>query len=434
MATVSAASVIGAVVLANRRGGLALAVATALALVVMSRSLPVEVPYEIWNCWAAVFPFTLLLFVAWSVACGDHRLLPLLALTASFVIQAHLSYLLPVLMALAVAIVGLVSRRGKLHDLRRWTIAAVAVAAVCWSAPIVEQVDNRPGNMVLAVRLATDDHETAGVATGLRTAARTIGIAPWWAKRARTQAERASEPTTVPAVSAGSALLVVAGLLALLVLARRRRRPDLLAAVALALALCLSVAVVAAAIPAGLLGFTAFQYALVWTSPAGMWVWLALLWSGWTLLVPARRAPEVRTGLAVAGLAAVAATAALVAAGRDYGAPQQPPGLKEYRLVSDTADQVGDALAGSGGVLLDVPIRVRHSLTFQSAVAYELRSRGYAVSVPDRLVKELGSAYRPGLTHEHVVIIRDPDAPVPAGSAEIVRNSAIAIFARPDPR
>ena len=68
---INAAAVVGTVIIARRRGGVGLAVAVALGLVLVTGSLAREAPYSIWNPYAALYPFTLLLFVAWSVACGE---------------------------------------------------------------------------------------------------------------------------------------------------------------------------------------------------------------------------------------------------------------------------------------------------------------------------------------------------------------------------
>jgi hypothetical protein len=89
-----------------------LAVAAALALA--CRSLEAQVYHDVWNASAPVLPFALLVFVAWSVAAGDHWLLPAMVVVASFVAQAQLTYLLPSLALVAVAVVvWLVRPHGK---------------------------------------------------------------------------------------------------------------------------------------------------------------------------------------------------------------------------------------------------------------------------------------------------------------------------------
>src|SRR5205085_10091384 len=95
MGLVNTLAIVGCVALARRRGGLVLMFAAALAIALMCQSLAAETFHDVWNPSAGLFPFTLLIFVSWSLACGEHRLLPLAVLLASFVVQAHLMYLPP---------------------------------------------------------------------------------------------------------------------------------------------------------------------------------------------------------------------------------------------------------------------------------------------------------------------------------------------------
>ena len=57
---VNVASVMGAVALARRRGGLLLMFATAIAIAVMLRSIPTQAYSDVWNPWMPLLPFLLL--------------------------------------------------------------------------------------------------------------------------------------------------------------------------------------------------------------------------------------------------------------------------------------------------------------------------------------------------------------------------------------
>jgi hypothetical protein len=120
-----------------------------------------------------------------------------------------------------------------------------------------------------------------------------------------------------------------------------------------------------------------------------------------------------------------------VVAGREYDSPDRlPPGLKDYALVRAATDRIADALRGSRGVLIDVPIEVRNSLTFQSAIAYSLRREGLALAVPPRLSKEMGGQYQPAAGgFEYVLAIRDAGARPTADSRLLVSNDAVTIWA-----
>lgn len=90
MGLVNLACVLGVVALAHRRGGRPLMFAVALALPLMLASLPAESLSDIWNASAPLLPFTVLIFLAWSLGCGEYRLLPLTVVVASFTAQGHL--------------------------------------------------------------------------------------------------------------------------------------------------------------------------------------------------------------------------------------------------------------------------------------------------------------------------------------------------------
>jgi hypothetical protein len=312
--------------------------------------------------------------------------------------------------------------------MRRWIAVAVGVAAVCWSAPLVEQATHRPGNLALAYRLATDDHPTTGLETGLRTVVRAIGIPPWWAERVRHFDERILEPSrTPPVVGIVAATLVVAGLLALLWLAWRRDRHDLSMALALALALVVCIVLVTANVPTGGLGFAALSYALEWTVVAGMWLWLMMVWSALALV-----RPQLRLGMApaAAGLAVIALAAGLVAVGRDYDDYQRlPPGLKDYTLLDSTTGQMLGALAGSDSVYLEAPAGVPRRLGIVPALIYALRREGFAIGAPSEFVKFLGNHYRPGgASFDQVLVLGNPHDPLVPGSRLVVRNRAASVM------
>ena len=76
MGAVNTIAIIACVALARRRGGLVLMFATAIGIALMCQSLASESFHDVWNPAAALFPFLLLVFLCWSLACGDHRLLP----------------------------------------------------------------------------------------------------------------------------------------------------------------------------------------------------------------------------------------------------------------------------------------------------------------------------------------------------------------------
>ncbi|HVR05416.1 MAG TPA: hypothetical protein VMS02_05195 [Solirubrobacteraceae bacterium] len=317
MGAVNTGCVIGCVALAHRRGGRALMAMTALAIALMCQSLAAETFHDIWNPSAGLFPFTLLIFLCWSLACGAYRLLPLTVLVASFVMQAHLTYVPPTLALLAVGLGGLAlrwlgrRRRGVPRLARRrvlaWGLATALVAGVCWSATIAGQLSEHPGNLTLVAETATRHKPTLGAQAGWNAVVRAVGLPPWWLQTPKSRWQRKYEVRSQPGAAARRSCIALLAALALVFCAAALRRRRELAALALcALVLCPALAAVAAATPTPRLLSATLGYTMWWGSQAGMMVWLALVWALWLMLVWAlRRAGRAALGRTGAGGAAL---------------------------------------------------------------------------------------------------------------------------------
>jgi hypothetical protein len=392
---VNVAAVVGSVVLAHRRGGMPLAIATAIAIPLMLASLPAEARSDPWNSSAPLMPLVLLFFVCWSLACGEYRLLPLAVFVASFEVQSHLTYSAPVVLMLGVGLVGLaLTRPREKGELRPWILGALVVGLICWSAPLIDQAVHRPGNLVLLGRAATTSVPTLGLKAGWHAMAHTIGIVPWWLQGPRSALEWIADVGTgVGALATISTLAILGALVALVVLGWRRGRPDIRAAGALGLALAAAVALDAASTPKDQVA--TISYTLRWTSPAGMCVWLSL---GWALvqLAPRReRLPRLGTAGALAGTGVAAAIAIAVAVDAK---PQEQP----YRPQRELNRLVVAALPRDGRT--QVEAADFSALSFQSGLVYWLRHEGRDVVAPDML-KPLGPDYATG-PHDRVVRIQ----------------------------
>ena len=386
---VNVACVMGSVGLAHRRGGRPLMFATAVAVPVMLASLPAENYSDVWNPAVAVLPFTLLLFLAWSLACGEYRLLPLTVLVASFVVQCHLIFLVPALAAVAVGLAGLIllRPRPRRQGVRAWAVAAVVVGLVCWSGPLIDQAANRPGNLVQLARAAQSDDPTLGPGIGARAVVRATGVPPWWLRPPRGALDRIADLDTSPGpLAIASSVLVLAGLTAVAVAGWRRRRRDVLAAGTLGLAICAAIALATASVPSA--SYASTGYALWWTSAAGMWIWLALGWSAAVLTATARVGLVRRPALLLAaGLGASAAAGIAVAAAADP--PDEP--FEQLRTVTERLE--AELPAGA-------PVRVEGTWSrdtvflaggFQLGIVYALLREGRTVTAPS--LTDLGSRY-----------------------------------------
>jgi hypothetical protein len=309
-------SIVGVVALARRRGGLVLMFATGLAVALMCQSLAAETFHDVWNPSAGLFPFTLLIFLCWSLACGEYRLLPLTALVASFAVQTHLMYLPPTAGLLVVALGGLAlwlrshRRSGETdspapgrRSLLLWSAAAIAVLALCWSAPVIDELGERPGNMTLVVRSATSHEPTLGAGVGWHAVVRAVGVRPWWLHEPSDRWVRKYDVRATPTGGAVASCLALLGALALaLVVGLARRRRDVASGALIGFVLCGALAAIAASTPTPRVLSATLGYTMWWGSQVGMWVWLMLAWSGWLglgwlLQAPARlrasrRVPE----------------------------------------------------------------------------------------------------------------------------------------------
>jgi hypothetical protein len=397
---VNVACVMGSVGLAHRRGGRPLMFATAIALPVMLASLPAENYSDVWNPAVAVLPFTLLLFLSWSLACGEYRLLPLTVLVASFVVQCHLIFLVPALAAVAVGLVGLIvlRPRPRRQGVRGWAVAAALVGLACWSGPLIDQAVNRPGNLVQLARAAQSDDPTLGPGIGARAAVRATGVPPWWLRPPRGALDRIADLDTSPGpLAIASSVLVLAGLTAVAAAGWRRRRRDVLAAGTLGLAICAAIALATASVPSA--SYASTGYGLWWASAAGMWIWLALGWSVAVLLAPARVALAPRPALALAaGLGTSAAAGIAAAAAADP--PQEP--FQQLRTVTDRLEtELPDGLA----------VRVEGTWNsdtvflaggFQLGIVYALLREGRTVTAPS--LTDLGSRF--GTDDENGPVVR----------------------------
>ncbi len=370
------AAVVGAVGLARRRGGAPLMIVVALALALMCRSFVPETLHDPWNPSAAVLPFTLLIFICWSIATGEAGLLPPAVLLASFVVQCHLAYVVPTAVLLLVAVAGLISARP--GGSRRWVLVALVTGVICWLGPIVDQLTRKPGNIVLLGRIALAHEPKVGFAVGWHALVRAVGAVPWWLRIPPNQFYLASDVRTTGGVFASVSCLAILALLAVVAVAGvRRRRADLAAAGAVGLGLCAALVLITAATPTKPVLMASLGYTLWWGSPAGMFVWIVTGWGVWTLTRERERLRVLsweapRWAPAALGMIAAAATGGAVAAGQR---PDEHVAL--YRPIRVIARALAIAVPAARTVWLDggggatVPVK--------PGITYALRSRGMRV-------------------------------------------------------
>jgi hypothetical protein len=426
MGAVNTLAIVGCIAIANRRGGRVLMFAAAVAIAFMCRSLAAETFHDEWNASSGLFPLTLLIFSAWSVGCGEPRLLPLAVLLASFVAQAHLAYAAPALALMLVAVGGLaatrIARRQGGRSLLVWVLAAVLVAGVCWTPTVVDEIGHHPGNLTRLVQVARQRKDTVGAAVGRNAVVRAIGFPrPWWTYVPRSRYERKFDVRATPsslrrntaiAVLAALALVAAAGLV--------RGRADLTVAAVIALALCAALAFDAASTPTPRVMAATLGYTMWWGSQVGMWAWLTLAWAAWLatvwaarrLPVGAPRVPRAATAAApiAAALLGLGATAVVARASAATESPDEHVAL--YRPIASLAARLDRRIAPGRTVFLQGSLDVS-PMPVRAALRYFLTRHGDRVLGRGATVR-LGSWYELDHRHYdaslHVADVRRPPA------------------------
>lgn len=345
-----------------RRGSTAGLALGALAIAALVHGLGAGFLDDPWNPYIVVLPGFAMMLLTWSVAAGDHWMLPLVALTASFTTQTHVSMLAPSLACAAYASGFVIAdaRRDKVADLRRIVLGAALVLVVVWIPPLVEQFRGGGGNLGALWdfwRAPTEPGVSA--ARAARIVGAQLGFAPPWItghEHLNFAFGALDPPWTLPIVLA---LLVGA----VFVAARRHDRSTLslgvLALVLVAVSWVATTRVVGEPLP----------YLVRWTWAVGALCWVAI---GWTAL----REVQARAwnGRVILGAAAVAVTAALIAATTVSATSADRPVALASEVVDQLTPAVVDAVRNAPG-----PVLVRAADTFSSA--------GTAVGVAAALVR-----------------------------------------------
>ena len=427
MGAMNTLAIVGCVALARRRGGLVLMFATAAAIALMCQALSSESLHDVWNPAAGLFPFLLLIFLCWSVACGDHRLLPLTVLVASFVTQTHLTYVVPTAGMLAVALGGLIAgavsrRRSKPAEEQpgsafqrarapvwRWVVAAVLVAGVCWAAPAIDEIEGHPGNLTLIVQTAGNRGATLGAGIGWNAVVRAVGWQPWWLSVPPTAWSHKNDVRATPtSLETDSTLALLAALGLVAIAGFLRRRADLGAAALIGLALWASLDAIVAQTPSVPLLAATTGYTTWWGAMVGLWVWLVLAWSlwlslrwlalasvrlrgavvSWTSRLPAR---SIRAACAVGSLACLGG---VVATGAAVAATQKPDShANQYRPIAAIAARLDQVVPAGQTVRLSLGPSDMSTQPMEPAVRYFLVRHG------DRVLAN-GSHQRLGYYYE----------------------------------
>jgi hypothetical protein len=174
----------GAVVwMAQRRGGLRLALAVTLMLGVLAAAFGGAL-LEPWNAYLPVLWWVTFQVAIWGVLCYDLALLPLAVFAGSFCVQTHVSYLglVPGLLVVAVLVALFTAygkaKTGEVARFFRWLGVAAAVGGIVWLPSVIDEIKQSPGNLsVLRDTFLHPREDPIGVREGLDVLL--VHLNPW---------------------------------------------------------------------------------------------------------------------------------------------------------------------------------------------------------------------------------------------------------------
>jgi hypothetical protein len=386
---VNAAAVAGIAFLAWRRGGASMLLCALLGCALLMRTLGAEFLLDPWNNYVVTLPFGLLLFATWGAIRGDRWALPITVVSASFLAQTHVGFVLLAVPLAAVAAVGFVGpslRRGVDPARRRAVLVTLAWSAaagvVLWLPVLVDVLVNDPSNLQrIAHYFRTTDEPAQTLRTGWRIVTGQFAWPPEWLTEKRTDVVGYGE-------SPFKHESVLPWMLVPVVLATAyqwwRRRDDHAGARSLG-------AVLGLAIGLGVVGVArtlgpALDYRLRWTWMLGLTGFVLVVFTLWQVAV--RRWPHSDRALTVtaATLVVLVSVANVVSAAR-----ADAPWHGDSEVMADLAPRVLDELDPAGGQVL-LADRLSDAAWYTRGLVLQLERAGVDARVPSGKVPLFGES------------------------------------------
>ncbi len=354
-ALINAVAVAGALLVAWRRGGLALVALVAAATALLAHAMGPELLRDPWNPYLTLLPLALFVLLSWSVAEGDRWTWPAAVFVGSFEVQSHVGYAVVVAAVAATAVIIAVARRRQVPVLpmdpsrrRALLVVTAVVAVVCWAPVLVDEVAGT-GNLTDIARyfLGGNGDSPAGATVALGQAALHLQVpgAPWLGAFEQAGADGALLGGRV------SALVVPVLVFALALLAAGATR----AWSAVRLQTIVGVTAVAGVIATSRVTGPLFAYIARWWWVVALLWWVSIVWSivsairRWGVLPSRLRRATPLALTAVAVVVVVLAVRPTVDAIDAAEVPDPSATLILDELLPDTMS----ALDGSGPVIVD---------------------------------------------------------------------------------
>jgi hypothetical protein len=290
--------------IAYRRGGVRVAIAIALVLMVLMRAYGAFMLTLPWNPYLPVLWWFVVILCVWSLLCGDLVMLPVAIVAGSFCTQTHISYLGLVGGLGLLALGAVIWRRVRSRD-RRWNrdlwlygLIAAAILIVLWIPPVIDELVNKPANLsTIRDYFSSPPDPPIGFREGINVLLSQLNPARLFGQTLIRDGSHAS---------AGGArwpgMLLIGAWIASFVAAARMRMQRLIR-LDVVLAVALAFGVVSAARIFGIVWF----YLLLWAFALAAFMLFAI---GWTVAEAVRR----RTDTAEVPRLARAGTAVMLAA------------------------------------------------------------------------------------------------------------------------
>ena len=433
----NALALVGILLIARRRGGLAVLMPTALIVEILVLRLGTQYMRDVWNPDITVFPFLLLAFLAWTMSCGERWALPVSAFVASFLVQTHVGYALPVAALIAFGIGGLVwSTRQSQHAVeavpasdaaprstasprRGWLMAVsvtVVIVLVMWLPPLIQQLTGEPGNFTKLLDFFTQHGQEHSTTQAWHVLSAQFGAWPDWLsghtsfRLLGVFGASASAPFPVVLVLLGAAAVVALRGLPRESLhagseASSQRTPAIQRSDSVRLDLLVGLLVVASFVAVTRIVGEVWDYIVKWLWAVGALAWIAIIVSVISVIGerahPKAPESERRDTLRRAGRASLAlglaALLLLGVIGAGTAATAGTPDATSSRRIAQFADAVERALAtapGRGVVEIRMsdasgPFGGAGSVWTGAGVADLLAHRGVDV----RVARDLGYVY-----------------------------------------
>lgn len=409
---INGAAVAGMILIARRRGGPGLMVCTALGCALLMRTLGAEFLQDPWNNYLPVVPYGLLIFLTWSMACGETWALPIAVGVTSFLAQTHVGFValgVPLLLWGAAWLVVSALRSPESAERRRrltrMGLISVGIAAVAWLPPLVDAASSTPSNISSAwtwFREADDGTHT--LAEGVRVVTAQFGLVPEWLTT-KQPFGTFGQSSFLDAAPVPWLLLPVAFAAAVLWRSRtvedgtaaNRDRRHVVAIVALTLGLG-AVAVMRTVGPA-------FDYRLRWTWVPPMVGLVMTLWASWLVVVrtsAGRAAARWLVPASIAGLALLGGVNSFTAA------LSSTPYEADSEVVEVLTPQVVAALPDDDGAVI-VREPYRQAAWYARGLVLELERRGFDARVDPGLALHFGEhrVYDDGPVAAELVVVQD---------------------------